>query len=235
MLSRRRFLAAGFGTALFRAVTGVNSSIGRLPRWLPSARDVISSDPANGHCCPGPSGTRWFAVGRSPCFVRRSGGLKSKTQRKTTMPKTLLAIGAHYDDCIFGIPGILVQALCKHYRVVILSVIGDYTNWAPVKGRAKSCSTAPLRSARSSGRKCAYLKYAFHRFDVNLETKLRRRRGGCPCAAGCRFHDVAARPPPRPRGGLHTEQSGAAARRPAARPGAVQGAESHLCQQDLCR
>jgi LmbE family N-acetylglucosaminyl deacetylase len=87
------------------------------------------------------------------------------------MPKTVLAIGAHYDDCVFGISGILLQAVRKHYRVVILSVIGDYTNWPPVKGREKELVEKTAEISKEYGAEMRYLKYASHRYDVNLETK----------------------------------------------------------------
>src|ERR1044071_6989045 len=87
------------------------------------------------------------------------------------MAKTLLAIGAHYDDCVFGIPGILLQAARKHYRVVILSLIVDYTNWPPVKGREKDLVQGTIDISKEHGAEMRYLKYASHRFDVNLETK----------------------------------------------------------------
>jgi LmbE family N-acetylglucosaminyl deacetylase len=87
------------------------------------------------------------------------------------MPKTLLAIGAHYDDCVFGIPGILLQAVRKHYRVVILSLIGDYSNWSPTRGREKEFVQATIKISKEYGADMRYLRYASHRFDVNLETK----------------------------------------------------------------
>src|SRR5262245_21232307 len=87
------------------------------------------------------------------------------------MPKTLLAIGAHYDDCVFGIPGILLQAARKHYRVVVLSMIGDDRNWTPVKGREKELLEGTTAISKEYGAEMRYLKYASHRYDVDLETK----------------------------------------------------------------
>ena len=84
---------------------------------------------------------------------------------------TLLAIGAHYDDCVFGIPGILLQAARKHYRVVILSVIGDYSNWTPTRGREKDFVQSTIKISKEYGAEMRYLRYASHRYDVNLETK----------------------------------------------------------------
>ncbi len=87
------------------------------------------------------------------------------------MTPTLLALGAHYDDCVFGIPGILLQAVRKHYRVVVLSLIGDYSNWSPVRGREKAFVEGTVQIGKDFGAEMRYLKYASHRFDVNLASK----------------------------------------------------------------
>jgi LmbE family N-acetylglucosaminyl deacetylase len=87
------------------------------------------------------------------------------------MAKTVLAIGAHYDDCVFGIPGILLAAARKHYQVVILSLIGDYSNWSPTKGREKEFVTETIAISKEFGAEMRYLKYASHRYEVDLETK----------------------------------------------------------------
>lgn len=87
------------------------------------------------------------------------------------MNKTLLAIGAHYDDCVFGIPGILLGAVRKHYRVVMLNIIGDYADWSPVKGRADQLLETSTRLAWERGMEVRFLNHASMHFDLSAETK----------------------------------------------------------------
>ena len=87
------------------------------------------------------------------------------------MHKTLLAIGAHYDDCVFGVPGILLRAISRHHRVVILNLIGNYDNWAPAKGKAQQLRELSIDLARGHGMEMRFLDYASMQFEVNPQTK----------------------------------------------------------------
>lgn len=87
------------------------------------------------------------------------------------MSKTILAIGAHYDDCVFGIPGLLLQAVRQHHRVVILSIIGDYLNWPPVKGRHEELRETSIRLARERGIELRFLPYPSMGFDPSPDTR----------------------------------------------------------------
>lgn len=85
--------------------------------------------------------------------------------------KTVLAIGAHYDDSPFGVPGLLLQAVRKHYRVVILTLIGDYSNWPPAADRPQEIVDGTKQIAHSYGIENRFLNYRSQQFDVTAETK----------------------------------------------------------------
>src|SRR5205809_7800010 len=87
------------------------------------------------------------------------------------MAKTILGIGAHYDDCPFGISGTLLRAVRKNHRVVILSLIGDYTNWKPVEGRAHELVPGTVAIAKDYGVEMRFLNLASMRYDVNEANK----------------------------------------------------------------
>ncbi len=87
------------------------------------------------------------------------------------MPKSILAIGAHYDDCPFGISGVLLKAVRQHYRVVILNLIGDYTNWPPVRSREQQLIDLSIHMAKECGIEMRFLKHASMGFEPTLATK----------------------------------------------------------------
>lgn len=85
--------------------------------------------------------------------------------------KTILGIGAHYDDCVFGIPGLLLQAVRKNHRVVILSLIGDYSNWRPVRGRDKQLVEGTVRICADFGVEMRFLDFAEMKFEADVESR----------------------------------------------------------------
>lgn len=93
------------------------------------------------------------------------------------MSKTFLAIGAHCDDCEIGVGGLLIQASRAGHRVVVVTVVSDFSTWAATRGREEQTKRGLLDLAKKYGYEKRFLDYPYHVIhagDVELKRKLAR-------------------------------------------------------------
>ena len=90
---------------------------------------------------------------------------------KAGAPKTILALGAHYDDCIYGVPGILLKAVKLGHRVVIISLLGDNSNWKKVEGRDQKLVDETVSLCADFGVEKRFLDFKSMNFDVDKRSQ----------------------------------------------------------------
>ncbi|MBI3829111.1 MAG: PIG-L family deacetylase [Planctomycetes bacterium] len=91
------------------------------------------------------------------------------------MAKTILAVGAHADDCEIGAGGVLLQAVQAGCRVVTVVVVSDYSTWAATKGREADTKERMFGIAKKYGYEKRFLDYPYHVIDggdLDLKQKL---------------------------------------------------------------
>lgn len=84
--------------------------------------------------------------------------------------RTILVIGAHYDDCEIGAGGVIFKALKNGHRVVLLNVVGDYSTWHVTKGREQRIRDQNLAKAREMGVEKRFLNFGYQQVFDNLDT-----------------------------------------------------------------
>lgn len=83
--------------------------------------------------------------------------------------KTILAVGAHMDDCEIGAGGLIIKAVRKGHRVVLVNAASDYSTWCVTKGREKEVKEKVLKKAKEMGVEKRFLEYGYQSVPLNLE------------------------------------------------------------------
>jgi len=89
------------------------------------------------------------------------------------MPGTMLVVGAHMDDCENGAGGVMLDAISRGWRVVTVTVVGDFTTWEPTVGREEQVVKDLTDLADSFGYEKRFLDYAYHQVAPDIELKNR--------------------------------------------------------------
>ena len=83
--------------------------------------------------------------------------------------KTILAIGAHMDDCEIGAGGLIAKAIRKGHRVVVVNVASDYSTWRVTQGREAEIKERVLKKAAEIGVEKRFIGYGYQQVPRNLE------------------------------------------------------------------
>ena len=83
--------------------------------------------------------------------------------------KTILAIGAHMDDCEIGAGGLIAKAVKKGHRVVLVNVASDYSTWRTTQGREEEIKERVLSFAARIGVEKRFIGYGYQQVPRNLE------------------------------------------------------------------
>ena len=86
---------------------------------------------------------------------------------------TLVAVGAHMDDVYYGAGPILARATRKGHRVVLVTVVSDFSTWAPTTGRENETRRDLYALAEKWGFEQIFLDYAYHQIVPDIELKKR--------------------------------------------------------------
>lgn len=87
----------------------------------------------------------------------------------TSPRRTILMIGAHFDDCEIGAGGLIYKAVKKGHRVVVLNVVGNYSTWYVTRGREARIREWNDAKAREMGVEKRYLDYGYQQVFDNLD------------------------------------------------------------------
>ena len=113
------------------------------------------------------------AAGAAALAGTLSGGAQSEEKPAKRPRKTILAIGAHMDDCEIGAGGLIAKAVRKGHRVVVLNVASDYSTWRVTKGREKAIRDRLLAKAREMGVEKRFLDYGYQQVALDVEAMRR--------------------------------------------------------------
>jgi len=75
--------------------------------------------------------------------------------------KTLLAVGAHMDDCWYGMGGVALTAVKSGHRVVFIQTVADYSNWPVTQGREEEVGKRVRDVAERHGVELRCLDYKY--------------------------------------------------------------------------
>jgi len=77
------------------------------------------------------------------------------------------------DDAHYGVGPVLIQAARDGHRVVIVTVVSDFTTWGPTVGREAKVRGRLIALAERWGCEQVFLDYAYHRVEADVVLKER--------------------------------------------------------------